>query len=39
VIGPQIIFNIEKLINIIYKSITIIHLNKCTSIYPDKCNE
>jgi hypothetical protein len=33
-IDPQIVFNIEKLINIICKSIRIIHLSKCTGTYP-----
>jgi hypothetical protein len=32
--GLQIVFNIEKLINIIYKPIRIIPLNKYTDTYP-----
>jgi hypothetical protein len=40
VIDPQIIFNIEKFINIICESIKIIQLNKCISIYPhNMCTE
>jgi hypothetical protein len=39
-IDPQIVFNIEKLINIICKSIRIIHLSKCTGTYPhNMCTE
>jgi hypothetical protein len=33
-IGPQIAFNIEKLINTICKSIGNIYLNKYTDTYP-----
>jgi hypothetical protein len=33
-IDPQIIFNKEKLIDTIYKSIRIININKYTDTYP-----
>jgi hypothetical protein len=35
-IGLQIIFNIEKLIKIIYESITIIHFNRCADTHLNK---
>jgi hypothetical protein len=33
VIGPQIVFDIKKLINIIFKSIKIINFKKYTGTY------
>jgi hypothetical protein len=40
VIDSQIVFNIEKLINTICKTIKITHLNKCTGTYPhNMCTE
>jgi hypothetical protein len=32
-ISPQIVFNIEKLINIIYESITVVQINKYTGTH------
>jgi hypothetical protein len=37
-IGPQIVFNIEKLINIICESIIIVHLYRYTGTYLNKMN-
>jgi hypothetical protein len=39
-IGPQIMFNIEKLINTTFESIRIVHLSRCTDTYANKmCTE
>jgi hypothetical protein len=35
-INPQIVFNIEKVINNICKPITIVYINKCTGTYLNK---
>jgi hypothetical protein len=36
-IGPQIIFNIENLINTIFEPITNVHLSKCSGTHLNKC--